>query len=346
MCQPQPQTSPPKMINMFPSRASSASEGSCPTIKANARIRRSRQWRDQSENKSPNKQSSTQKNTRHNNGNMRRPRSDSNASTASMSMSSSSDDSLSNTSSCTPTTKSYTTPTKSSNRRRANRGSKKQSKSTTQRRPTKVVSIVVPELTPDEKARYLALDAEMVGIGPSGFTSRLARVSLVNYDGEVVYDTFVKVQEKVTDYRTFVSGITPQHLEGDDAVTFDDAQSRVMELIQGKILVGHGLKNDFNVLGITHPWYDIRDTAKYEPFMKTPSPYDYNPTNANYIPKKLQVLARDKLGMIIQEEGKPHCPIEDAVAALELYKKHSVKWEKVIKYKLDKTREIAASKMQ
>ena len=80
--------------------------------------------------------------------------------------------------------------------------------------------------------------------------------------------------------------------------------------------------------------------------MKTPSPYDYNPTNANYIPKKLQVLARDKLGMIIQEEGKPHCPIEDAVAALELYKKHSVKWEKVIKYKLDKTREIAASKMQ
>ena len=337
MCQPQ--RSPPKMINMFPSRAS-ASEGSCPTIKANARIRRSRQWKDQSENKSPNKQSSTHKNSRRNNSNnnMRRPRSDS--TTASMSTSSSDDSSLSNISSCTPT-KSHTTPTKSSNRRRrGNRSSKKSN-----RRPTKVVSIV-PELTPDEKARYLALDAEMVGIGPSGFTSRLARVSLVNYDGEVVYDTYVKVQEKVTDYRTFVSGITPQHLEGDDAVSFDTAQTRVKELIHGKILVGHGLKNDFNVLGITHPWYDIRDTAKYEPFMKTPSPYDYNPTNANFIPKKLQVLARDKLGMIIQEEGKPHCPIEDAVAALELYKKHWIKWEKVVQYKLDKTREIAASKMQ
>ena len=62
--------------------------------------------------------------------------------------------------------------------------------------------------------------------------------------------------------------------------------------------------------------------------------------NWSNIPKKLKVLAKDKLGLMIQEEGVPHCPLEDAVAALELYKKHRMKWEKVMSYKMERTREI------
>ena len=60
----------------------------------------------------------------------------------------------------------------------------------------------VPE---DAKARYLALDCEMVGIGADGKQSALARVSLVDWYGGVVLDTFVKVPSRVTDFRTHVS---------------------------------------------------------------------------------------------------------------------------------------------
>lgn len=203
--------------------------------------------------------------------------------------------------------------------------------------PSSPKEIQIPtELTPEEKSRYIALDAEMVGVGPHGQHSRLARITLANYDGECIYDTLVQVLETVTDYRTFVSGITAKDLEeGGSAVPFEECRSHVLSLIQDKIVIGHGLKNDFRVLGISHPWYYTRDTAKYEPFMKV------DPTGEkDFIPKKLKVLAKDKLGLVIQEEGVPHCPLEDAVAALELYKKHRCKWEKAMSYKMEKTKEI------
>ena len=47
----------------------------------------------------------------------------------------------------------------------------------------------------------------MVGVGPNGSESSLARVSLVNYHGAVILDEFVRQRERVTDYRTFVSGV-------------------------------------------------------------------------------------------------------------------------------------------
>jgi RNA exonuclease 4 len=53
----------------------------------------------------------------------------------------------------------------------------------------------------------------MVGYGAKGKNSVLGRVSMVNYYGHVILDTFVNPNVKVTDYRTFVSGIEPHHLE-------------------------------------------------------------------------------------------------------------------------------------
>jgi hypothetical protein len=52
----------------------------------------------------------------------------------------------------------------------------------------------------------------MVGVGPDGEESALARVSLVNYNGALLLDEYVKPLERVTDFRTAVSGITPKHL--------------------------------------------------------------------------------------------------------------------------------------
>jgi len=49
----------------------------------------------------------------------------------------------------------------------------------------------------------------MVGVGEDGVESALARVSIVNFHGHLVLDKFVKPNEKVTDFRTHVSGIRP-----------------------------------------------------------------------------------------------------------------------------------------
>jgi len=317
------------------------------TIKANARLRRSRQWKDQSENQqlvinnadpatindkntTPKKKKNSRRKRRPTKKEQQRLRSDScDVSTAST-QPLSSDESAS-------------TPVKKTTKKTTSTPRRKRSKKSKSSRP-KIVNILATELTDEEKAKYVALDAEMVGIGPGGFQSRLARVSVVNWDGETIYDTHVQVVEKVTDYRTFVSGITEEDLLSDNAVTFDEAQTKVLELLEDKILVGHGLRNDFKVLGISHPWYATRDTAKYEPFMKTlDAPIFSDPSHPNgttLVAKKLKVLAKDKLGMMIQEEGKPHSPVEDAVAALELYKKHRGKWEKAVEWKMERTMAI------
>ena len=310
----------------------------CPLTKATARLRRSRQWKDaQSDVKNAtwDEISSCDASTS--------TSSTATASTSSLSTlsSSSSLESLNDTCLKLTRPKGKSSPSPNAKKSTRRRRPKKNKKSA-----PKVVT-VVPELTPEEKARYLALDAEMVGVGPYGYHSRLARISIVNWDGEVVYDTLVQVEEVVTDYRTFVSGITAEDLQSDEAVSFEEAKAHVIELIKDKVVVGHGLRNDFKVLGITHPWHVTRDTAKYEPFMKTIDPNtDYLPPGVppgtTLIPKKLKTLAKDKLGMSIQEEGVPHSSVEDSVAALELYKKHRVKWERAVAYKVGRTREITS----
>lgn len=65
-----------------------------------------------------------------------------------------------------------------------------------------------------EKGKYVALDCEMVGVGSDGKHSALARVSIVDWDGKVLLDTHVKVAERVTDFRTHVSGIRPGDIKG------------------------------------------------------------------------------------------------------------------------------------
>lgn len=52
----------------------------------------------------------------------------------------------------------------------------------------------------------------MVGVGPEGIESTLARVSIVNYHGVIMLDRFVRPREKVTDYRTWVSGVREEDL--------------------------------------------------------------------------------------------------------------------------------------
>ena len=74
----------------------------------------------------------------------------------------------------------------------------------------------------------------------------LPRVCMVNNDGGVLIDQYVQPQEKVTDYRTFVSGIEPKHLK-QGAVSLSDAQKMVANILTGRILVGHAVHHDLQV---------------------------------------------------------------------------------------------------
>lgn len=191
-------------------------------------------------------------------------------------------------------------------------------------------------LSLEERSQYLALDCEMVGVGPFGTKSTLARVTVVNWDGEIVYDQLIRPNEEVTDYRTFVSGITPSDLEDNEMVVdLETCRKKVLDLLEGKILVGHALKNDLYALNIKHPWQQIRDTAKYEPFMKLRF------EDGVYWPRKLKELVYEYLnGIEIQKVGEPHSAYEDAYSAMLLYQTVRVKWEKVMTYKIRKTAEI------
>ena len=188
-------------------------------------------------------------------------------------------------------------------------------------------------LSQSEKARYVAMDCEMVGVGYYD-KSAVAQITIVNWNEEVIYTTYVRPDKPVTDYRTHVSGIEPHHLE--NALDFDTARQQVAELLQGKILVGHALKNDLHVLKLQHNWMDTRDTAKYEPWMK--QRFD----DGVLWPRKLSELCKLKLNLDIQAPGQSHSAFQDAVAALRLYKHAFHKIEKAMEYKKSKTASILA----
>ncbi|CAB4277416.1 unnamed protein product [Prunus armeniaca] len=161
----------------------------------------------------------------------------------------------------------------------------------------------------------VAMDCEMVGVS-QGNKSALGRVTLVNRWGNVIYDEFVRPLEHVVDFRTQISGIRPQDLR--KAKDFRIVQKRVAELIKGRILVGHALRNDLKALLLSHPKEDLRDTLEYEPFMRGKGSR-----------RALRHLAAEFLDVQIQ--NGEHCPVEDARAAMVLYQKNKKAWEKRVK---------------
>lgn len=76
----------------------------------------------------------------------------------------------------------------------------------------------------------------------------------------------------------------------ENALTFEEAQEKVAELMQDRILVGHAIKNDLEVLLIGHPKRDIRDTSRHPTFRKL----------AKGRTPGLKKLAKELLGIEIQ----------------------------------------------
>jgi RNA exonuclease 4 len=185
-------------------------------------------------------------------------------------------------------------------------------------------------LTASERSKYVAVDCEMVGIGPDGKKSALARVSVVDWECNVLLDAYVRVPERVTDFRTRVSGVRPRDISASNASAMDHDEARIAvgNLLLGKILVGHALKNDLSALMLSHPRDEIRDTARYAPFMR-PS----GSGGGKLRPRKLRDLVYENLGRRIQVEGESHCSVDDARATMELFQLVRGRWEKELQQK-------------
>lgn len=85
-----------------------------------------------------------------------------------------------------------------------------------------VTAMLKEKVQEDIRNKYVALDCEMVGLGEGGKQSALARCSVVNFDGEKLYDEYVRPPGFVTDFRTQWSGIRKSDLRRDVAVTLSE----------------------------------------------------------------------------------------------------------------------------
>lgn len=160
--------------------------------------------------------------------------------------------------------------------------------------------------TDDDKHIY-AMDCEFC-LSNNGHV--LTRISIVDFSGRTLYDTYVKPSTPIIDYLTKYSGITVEKLEN-VTTTLSEVQQKVIDIIHKQdIIIGHSLESDLNVIKIRHP--NIVDTSLCYHSVRGPP---YKPG--------LRYLAKLHLGKSIQEgesNGEGHSSVEDALTCLELVK--------------------------
>lgn len=164
------------------------------------------------------------------------------------------------------------------------------------------VSTFSKPLPPDGNAGVFALDCEMC------YTKQgleLTRVTVIDSEMKVIYDTFVKPESKVVDYNTRFSGVTAEDLES-AAITLRDVQAVLLSMFSAEsILIGHSLESDLLALKLIHS--SVVDTAIVLPH-RLGLPYK----------RALKNLMADHLKRIIQDNVEGHDSSEDATACMEL----------------------------
>ncbi|XP_066500939.1 RNA exonuclease 1 homolog isoform X2 [Hoplias malabaricus] len=154
----------------------------------------------------------------------------------------------------------------------------------------------------DGNGGVYALDCEMC------YTKQgleLTRVTVINSDLKVIYDTFVKPESEVVDYNTRFSGVTEEDLEN-ATMRLRDVQAVLLNMFSAEsILIGHSLESDLTALKLLHS--TVVDTAAVFPH-RLGLPYK----------RALRNLMADYLKRIIQDNVEGHDSSEDASACMEL----------------------------
>jgi len=175
--------------------------------------------------------------------------------------------------------------------------------------------VTVPKDVTSRRNLTVSIDCEMVGVNKT--SSAAASCSIVGYDGVVLYHSFIIPSQVITNYRTRWSGIKPHYMKF--AVTEKQGLKWIKSILNHKIIVGHDLRNDLKVLGITdHPNSLLRDTIE--------CPVIHKLTDKKQ--PSLKFLSAELLGKEIQKG--PHSSLEDAMAAMDVYKVVEDQWERLL----------------
>lgn len=155
------------------------------------------------------------------------------------------------------------------------------------------------------KSPLFALDCEMCETVNGA--SELTRVSIIDEHGNEIYESLVRPANRIVDYRTPVSGITPAMMQNVSKSLWDVHLDLRNKLPSDAILVGQSLESDLHALKMMHPY--IVDTSVL-----------YNITGSAKSKSKLKVLAQKFLKWNIQCSDGGHNSIEDCMASLQLVK--------------------------
>ena len=177
----------------------------------------------------------------------------------------------------------------------------------------------------------VALDCEVISCRPSILNSILPKrkkkkkakevsvaghCAIVDYNGKVLYDSYICPDEQVTHYR----GISRDNIK--NGTPFEVAREEIMEILKCKTVVIHDADKDLKYLKIHSLELPLRkikiwDTSTCPLLSKKASKSLGVPVG--FPNASLKDLAKGVLGKRVQKK-KPHNPVEDAKVAMELYR--------------------------
>ncbi|KZT57809.1 hypothetical protein CALCODRAFT_433535 [Calocera cornea HHB12733] len=164
-------------------------------------------------------------------------------------------------------------------------------------------------------------------IGHGGTIPQLARVTLVDYHGQIIYDLWIRPQSPITGpvrNQTFPNeGAERMCMLYPSLSSFEEVQALIGEVLEDRIIVGHSLWESLSILGLSHPAALTRDVELYWPFRNRLNLQTH---------VRLQTLIWHFMRRHIQRNRMDS--LENARAQIDLYRSVEREWEGYIHHNM------------